>query len=531
MNYFNIKRPFFIVPSTRCCEEYEKIDKFLEILNKSEIGKLIVQEQKKLKKTNAGNPEYNPFNLMATIIYCFSKFKSTVREIEDLCKFDLRVMYMMEQNNPNHAIIGKFINRYILPYQYEIFTDITKAIIAELNIDINTQYNDGTKIEANANKYKFVWKPTTYHKKLDIKIKELLLKMNIEFNNKNLIKSFQFNESIKEYIERENIDIDFINTSKGKRLTKGQKNCKLAYKYLIKLLEYEEKEEICGKNRNSYYKTDKDATAMVLKEDYYSKTSHDFHAGYNIQVMVSSGLITMYGVFQNRDDFYTFIPMNNLYYKYYKKYPKNECADSGYGMYDNYRYIKKHNITNYVKISTWSGEANGKRPQLFYTFNDGVMCLNTCIGEEISFKGIRHPRYKNSKLYKFVGCNNCKYSYICKKYVKNKNDDYRLYESIPEYEFLKEEARKNLQSPKGIEIRINRSIQVEGAFGQIKQNMQYTRIRRRGLDKVSCEIMLICLGANIRKYFSTLDGKKIKSNYWKKQTNLKEEKFPFPKQK
>ena len=106
-----------------------------------------------------------------------------------------------------------------------------------------------------------------------------------------------------------------------------------------------------------------------------------------------------------------------------------------------------------------------------------------------------------------------------------------LAELVPEYELLKEEARKNLQSPRGIEIRINRSIQVEGAFGQIKNNMNYDRIRRRGLNKVSCEIMLMCLGANIRKYFSTLDGNKLKNNYWDTPNNLNFEKFPFPKQK
>ena len=98
----------------------------------------------------------------------------------------------------------------------------------------------------------------------------------------------------------------------------------------------------------------------------------------------------MYGVFQDRDDFHTFMPMNDLYYKYYNEYPKNECADSGYGMYDNYKYMKEHNIGNYVKHVTWSGE-------------------------EVSFKWIRHPRYKNSKLYKFTGCDICNYSYICKK--------------------------------------------------------------------------------------------------------------------
>ncbi len=155
---------------------------------------------------------------------------------------------------------------------------------------------------------------------------------------------------------------------------------------------------------------------MVLKEDYYSKLSHDFHAGYNIQVTVSSGIITMYGVYQNRSDHYTFIPMNDLYFKYYKEYPRNMCADSGYGIYMNYKYMRKHNINNYVKFQSWSREVDGKRPQLFYTFPDGVLCLNTCIGEERPFDHNHHQRYKNSKLYKFVGCDHCNYSYI---YVKN----------------------------------------------------------------------------------------------------------------
>ena len=61
--------------------------------------------------------------------------------------------------------------------------------------------------------------------------------------------------------------------------------------------------------------------------------------------------------------------------------------------------------------------------------------------------------------------------------------------------------------------------------------MNYERIRRRGLEKVSCEIMLMCLGRNIRKLFILLDGDNIESNYWKKSPNLKRERFPFPKQK
>lgn len=157
--------------------------------------------------------------------------------------------------------------------------------------------------------------------------------------------------------------------------------------------------------------------------------------------------------------------------------------------------------------------------------------MNTCIGEIVPFDKYHHQRNKEGKLYKFTGCNECNYSYICKKNLKNKDLDHRLYEIIKDYELLKEEARNNLLSPEGIEIRINRSIQVEDNFGQIKQNMQYIRIRRRGIDKVECEVMLVSLGRNIRKFFTLLESKEIKSKYWVKSNNLKAEKFLFPKQK
>lgn len=257
MEYFSTKRFLFLVSSKKCNEELDKIDKFVSILNKSEIG--IIIESEKNKKGRYG---YNPYNLVATIIYCFSEFRSTLREIENLCKFDLRVIYLMNQEEPSHNAIKECVNKYILPYQYEIFTKITKAIIEEFKLDISDEYLDGTKIEANANKYKFVWKPTTFHKKLDIKIKELLVEMGFELTNKNLMKCTDLCNLINEYALREKIDINAIPNGKCKRLSKEKKKYKLAYQYLLKLLEYEEKERICGENRNSYYKTDNDATAM-----------------------------------------------------------------------------------------------------------------------------------------------------------------------------------------------------------------------------------------------------------------------------
>lgn len=530
MDNFTIKPSFFQFPSTKCYKEYEKIDVFLKILKKSGINKII-------KTVNAnqnnckGRNGYNPYNMMATILYCFSEFKSSVRELEKLCYTDLRVIYLMEQKEPSYATFCDFINKYIKPYSLEIFSMITQTIIKEYNINIENQYVDGTKLEANANKYKFVWKPKTYHKKLDLKIKNLIQEMNYDYNNKYYIKSEEFKILIKKYSDINNMNYQDIPFGKGKRLTKVQRTIKTSYEYLCKLTEYEAKEKLCGEDRNSYYKTDIDATAMVLKEDYYSKLSHDFHAAYNTQVLVSSGLIIMYGIFQNRDDQNTLIPMLKRYNKSYNSYPINLCGDSGYGIYKNYEFITSNNIGNYLKFASWNGEISGKRPKLFFiTYDNNFKCLNGIIGKYIYTK--THPMYKDSKFYIFEGCNNCNFSYKCKEHLKNKTENFRKAEISIKYEIYKDEARKNLLSPEGIEIRINRSIQVEGTYGQIKQNMNYTRFRRRRINNVECEFMLECLGVNIRKLFKIIDdSSSIKKSYWNRPTNLQSEIIPSVKPK
>ena len=74
-------------------------------------------------------------------------------------------------------------------------------------------------------------------------------------------------------------------------------------------------------------------------------------------------------------------------------------------------------------------------------------------------------------------------------------------------------------------MRVNRSSQVEGAFGVIKQDMDYERVRRRGLENVSAEIMLVSLGYNVKKLFLLIDGK-AKLDYWSAPTNLQPEVLP-----
>ena len=111
----------------------------MNLLENSGVGKIIEYVKTHDKKCK-GRSGYNPYNLFAAIIYCFSKFNATLRDIEDKCIFDLRVYYIMEGNIPDHSVIGNFINQYILPFQYEIFTCITKQIIKEFELNIADTY-------------------------------------------------------------------------------------------------------------------------------------------------------------------------------------------------------------------------------------------------------------------------------------------------------------------------------------------------------------------------------------------------------
>lgn len=529
MSYFTTKETFFIVPLSTNDGEIEKIDYLLHILEESGVGKLI--EESNFKSSDIGRKAYNPYRLFASILYCFTVHKGTLRDCEEMIKYDSRLWYLMNQEYPSYKTIHEFINEVILPNTYKIFTLITSTIVRELKLDISDNYLDGTKIEANANKYKFVFKPRKFKTNLIEKIKKLLSDLNISYEGYEINPVF-LNSSLKNYEEKEQINIEEIKTGKGIKLTRKQKLIKQGYKYLDKLLEYQEKEIICGPNRNSYYKTDKDATAMALKADYYSGHGSNMHAAYNVQFIVSSGLILMFSVFQDRTDYYTLIPMIDLYEFYYGIYPNNLCADAGYGTFRNYEYINKKGINNYIKYQNWNGETKAKRPQLFFLSKDNktFYCLNGVKGKEIPFSSNNHQKNYKTKRYKFIGCLNCPYEYKCKQAYKEETNE-RYVELSTRFEQYKSQARENLKSVKGIEIRINRSIQVEGSFGILKQDMNYVRLRRRGIDKVKCEIMMMALAFNIRKLFSLYKKKDIKSKYWEANSNTKPEEFKQVKPK
>ncbi len=296
MRYYSTRQTFLIVSSSIKVEETKKIDKYLEVLDKSGVCDLIREKVIHDEKNKGRRPGYNVYNMLAGILYSFAFNKASLRNIEDLCLYDLRVIYIMENETPTYKTIGNFINEYIIPNRDKIFSLITKAIFEECNLKMDKGYIDGSKFEADANKYKFVWKPTTFHLKLSDKIRKVL-------GEYNLLRGVRIEGIIESKIVANKL-IELANIVEEYDLSlKNNKSHKEAYKklyqYLEKSLEYEEKERICGPNRNSYFKTNIDATAMCLKEDYYSGLGSNMHAAYNAQLCVIYGLISSYIVIQS----------------------------------------------------------------------------------------------------------------------------------------------------------------------------------------------------------------------------------------
>ena len=510
MPYFTTKQLGLFSSYQLDKKEEEKLNRFLSFLENSGVGELIHQECYK-DHSKGGRPPYNYYNLFAASVYAFSKHPGTLRKIEESFNYDVRFMYLMDNENPSYAKIGEFLNNLFVKFHHKIYSLLISEFVKETGINVDDCFLDGTKIEANANKYKFVWKPTTFHKKLDENIKKLLNKYFV-VNKTELLKSIE----VAGYITKlGNIPLDNV----------GKKEYKQLEKYLIKLLEYEEKEEICGPNRNSYFKTDKDATAMTLKEDFYSGVGSNMHAAYNVQIIVSKGIALTYYIGQERSDFYAFIPTIEQFKHDYGFYPKNLCADAGYGSWKNYVYMMEHNIGNYVKFQDWEQLRNGNSLDL-YSFNNDkkLVCLNGKIAIQYSEYNGRHPKH-HGYLYVIENCKRCRYQQTCKAPTKDKKLSTRIFDVSYEFWNGKTLAKNNLLTAKGIEMRVNRSSQVEGVFGIVKQDMQYDRFRRRGLDKVHVEMCLTLIGHLLRKLFTFYDGK-TKFDYWIAPLDLKDETMP-----
>lgn len=509
INYtpFQLKLPLVFDEIIKTDDPVYTFDKVMKGIN---LEKYIISS----KHLGAGRIGYNPISLLKVILFAFTlRGYASTREIEKLCINDIRFRWILqnEKSFPTHMTISNFMNKFLKVNIEDIFKDVNQFIFNKDNVDTNHCYIDGTKMEANANKYTWVWKKAciTARNRLYIKISSLLNCINKEQPYFDSIYSIKETYEINDL---ENIFNDFceknkINTKNfvygiGNRKTNIQRHYELLFEYLNKLKEYANKISLCGDDRNSYSKTDIDATFMRIKKDYMG--NDQLLPAYNLQYGICDCYIACIDINQYASDQSCFIPLMKKFKNIYNKYPLYPIADAGYGSYNNYLFCEENHMEKYMKFAFYNKETedinyhlNPFRAINFKRDNDGdLICPNKKKFVKIGDRLIKGNNFdRTEEIYQCSDCSNCPFKDKCTKAKGN-----RTISLNNELTSFHNEVIENYNTIHGALLKMNRSIQSEGTFGILKQDRLYKRIVRKGLDNVTLEMYMIAIGYNIYKY-------------------------------
>lgn len=458
----------------------------------------------------------SPRTLLKIMLYSYMNGDFSTRSMELNCKRDINFMFLLEgAPAPDHSTFARFRSIHFAPCAKRILAEMSNALFDLGEISGETIFIDGTKIEASANKYTFVWKKavTKNQAKLLIKIAdfvaacEQLYDIKIVFGN--TIKMKHVKKLRKQlYALKKSENVVFVHGT-GKRKTPLQKSIETLEDYLSRLKKYNQEIHICGE-RNSYSKTDHDATFMRMKED--AMGNGQLKPAYNLQHGVDSEYVTWLTIGPQPTDTTTLIPFlkdaeRHLNFKY-----KNITADAGYESEENYLFLESNGQLSYIKPANYEISKTrkyrndiGKMENMEYDAQSDIYtCQN---GKRLTVDYIRHSKsrtgYVSEKtIYKCEDCSGCP----CKKdCIKGNNCRTPLEERTKRIQvaktFLKyrQENMERILSDDGILFRTNRSIQAEGSFGDIKQDMKFRRYLSKGTTNVLAESILLAMARNINK--------------------------------
>ncbi len=415
------------------------------------------------------------------------------------------MMWLTAMNSPDHNTINRFRSDRLKHVLKEVFSQVVLLLAASGHLELKDAFTDGTKIEANANKYTFVWGNSikTNKEKMVKQLEELWAYSQqvakSEEPSPDLDLSNITPELVTDTLDKieKNLasDPEKVDKKKRQKVNYGKRN------WPSKLREYKQKEEVLGE-RNSYSKTD--ATFMRMKDDHMQ--NGQLKAGYNLQISTNKQFILHYTLHQKPSDSTTFIPHFKSFNKHLGQFPQTITADSGYGSHENYQYLDDEAITSYVKYSYFHKEQKQVKSKAcnikdirklhYRSDTDEYICP---IGQPMRNVGQTNQKTANGYLqtktiYEAKNCSSCPLNGSCHKAKGN-----RRIQVNHKLNALKFNAKQNLLSEEGVKRRKQRSADVEAAFGNLKQNKKFTRFSLRGLEKVEIETGLMALAHNLAK--------------------------------
>lgn len=491
------------------------------LIPQGHLGRLIDRAVDKMNPSifssiypGGGRPPYHPKMMLKVILYAYSNRIYSSRQIAKQLKENIIFMWLSGEQQPDFRTINRFRSERMKDVIYETFFSIVDLLREEGLVKLEDYFLDGTKIEANANKYTFVWRKSTekYDKNLDEKFQQIVL--GIEQVMKDDEEAEQ-KPDLEEKLEETPITSEKIAETVKKleeRLEKEPKNkpLKKAKRLLEKDLlprkqKYEEQKTTFG-DRNSFSKTDTDATFMRMKDDHMK--NGQLKPGYNVQIGTENQFIVGFSVHQRAGDPGCMIPHLEILEKHHRPKPKSIIADSGYGSEENYAHCEKEKIEALIKYNTFDKEQTkawkeqiGRVENMTYDEElDEWICLN---GKRLIFQYESRRKSDNGydsvkRTYRCTECIKCPFRASCAK-----GNDTKTVKVSMENQKQRKEVRERLSTEEGDQKYRKRKIDVEPVFGQIKYNQEFTRFTLRGLSKNTTDWGLICVAHNLKKWRST----------------------------
>jgi len=458
-----------------------------------------------------GTSSYHPRDLLKILVYAYLRNLYSSRKIEQALGENVHFMWLSGCIQPDHNTISNFRSDKLKGKFKKIFNQVVMFLAQQGHLNLKDIYVDGTKIEANANRYTFVWGKSirTSRKRIEKQLKELWGYVETVYGQEEQQPNEpdNFNAIDPEEVSK---TIDQINTAlQGRDVDKKVKQ-KLTYakrNWPRNITKYNKQEKQMG-GRNSMSKTDPDATFMRMKDDHMQ--NGQLKPGYNLQASSNNQFIVNYTLAQTTADTTTLIDHLEEHNQSFGEHPEILTADAGYGSEQNYTHLEDQNIEAFVKYNYFHREQQlaKNQPNIFHPdqlhYNLEKDCYYCPMGQQMNNIGDYKRKTKNGHLqtytrYKAQNCDGCPLRSSCFKAKGNRIIE-RNYNLIR----LKAKAKQKLLSEQGIAHRKQRCWDIEAIFGNIKHNMNFKRFMLRGIDKVNTEIGLIAMAHNLKKMTSAI---------------------------
>lgn len=453
-----------------------------------------------------GTSSYHPRALLKILIYAYLRNLYSSRKIEQALGENIHFMWLSGNIRPDHNTIANFRSGKLKGKFKKIFNQVVLLLAQQQVLDIKDIYVDGTKIEANANRYTFVWGKSIANSRERIKkqLKELWRYVETVYAEEEQRPNEPDNF---EAIDPEEVSktIDQINKALEGKKTDSKVRQKLNYakkNWPGNIAKYNSQQEQMG-GRNSMSKTDPDATFMRMKEDHMK--NGQLKAGYNLQACSNNQFITNYTLAQTTADTTTLIDHLEEYKESFGHTPDTITADAGYGSEENYAYLEGEGVEAFVKYNYFHKEQKQakKEPDPFHPdqlhYNLEQDCYYCPMGQQMHNIGQYQKKTTNGYLqtytrYQATNCNGCPLRGLC-----HKSKHHRIIERNHNLIRLKAKAKEKLLSKDGVAHRKQRCWDIEAIFGDIKHNMNFKRFALRGIEKVNVEIGLVAMAHNLKK--------------------------------